>query len=180
MKFTELRPQSPEDLKRADEVVKTLRASLQKYADYRVAIKDGYLPYLPNVPQRQYHFTNYGYGYLEAFRFDPAYPTSLLYKKTPTGYDLVGAMYTAPEKTTEDALNARVPLSMAQWHLHVNICLPQGGMAKIADWTKFGPAGSITTEKECTEARGKFMPHLFGWMVHVYPFEQTAEKIWTH
>ncbi len=178
VKLTELRPSTPEDLKRADDIVKTLREALQKYTDYRVAIKDGYLPYLPNLPQREYHFTNYGYGYMEAFRFDPAHPTSLLYKKTPDGYELAGAMYTAPYTVSEEALNARVPLDVARWHLHVNICLPSDGMAPKADWARFGPAGSIATEKECAEAGGKFMPHLFGWMVHVYPFEHTADKIW--
>ena len=178
MKLTELRRPTPEDQKRADAIVRTLREALQRYTDYHVAIKDGYLPYLPNLPQREYHFTNYRYGYEATFRFDPSHPTSLLYKKTPNGYDLVGAMYTAPYTASEDALNARVPLDVARWHLHVNICLPPNGMAQRADWMKFGPAGSIANEQECTEAGGKFMPHLFGWMVHVYPFEQAPENIW--
>ncbi len=89
-----------------------------------------------------------------------------------------GTMYTAPYTASEEALNARVPLDVARWHLHVNICLPPNGMAQRADWMKFGPAGSIANEQECTEAGGKFMPHLFGWMVHVYPFEQAPENIW--
>jgi hypothetical protein len=180
MKLTDPRASAPGDQMRADEIVKTLRESLQKYTDYHVAIKGGYLPYLPNIPQPQYHFTNNGYGYLEAFRFDPAHPTSLLYKKTSDGYQLLGAMYTAPYAASEDNLNARVPLSVARWHLHTNICLPQGGMAKISDWTRFGPGGSISTEQACTQASGKFTPHLFGWMVHVYPFEDKPENIWAH
>jgi hypothetical protein len=24
------------------------------------------------------------------------------------------------------------------------------------------------------------VPQLFGWMIHVYPFEETPQKIWTH
>ena len=39
-------------------------------------------------------------------------------------------------------------------------------------------AGSITTKEECADAGGKFLPVIFGWMVHVYPFEQQADDIW--
>lgn len=178
VQMTDLRPANADDLKRADEIVRTLRASIEKYKDYRVAIRDGFLPYMPNLHLPEYHFTNYGYAYQEAFRFDPAYPTSLLYKKTADGYQLVGAMYTAPDRVSPEALNARVPLSVARWHLHVNICEPPGGMTERANWLKFGPAGSISTEEACAAAGGKFMPHLFGWMVHVYPFESNPDNVW--
>jgi len=180
MKMTDLRPANADDTKRADEIVKTLQTDLKKYTDYHAAIDDGYRIFLPNFPQPEYHFTNYRYGFRAAFKFDPTRPTSLLYKKTPDGYELVGAMYTAPLGSSEDALNSRVPLSVARWHLHVNICLPPRGQAQSADWTKFGPKGSITTEEECTAAGGRFMPHLFGWMVHVYPFEQDPQDVWAH
>jgi hypothetical protein len=30
----------------------------------------------------------------------------------------------------------------------------------------------------CSAAGGRFFPQLFGWMVHVYPFEKTLDKIW--
>jgi hypothetical protein len=178
IQMTDLRPANADDLKKADEIARTLRASIEKYKDYRVAMKDGFLPYMPNLRLPEYHFTNYGYAYQAAFRFDPAYPTSLLYKKTADGYQLVGAMYTAPDKVSPEALNARVPLSVARWHLHVNVCEPQGGMTERVNWLKFGPAGSIATEEACTEAGGKFMPHLFGWMVHVYPFEANSDSVW--
>lgn len=180
MKMTELRQENVEDAKRADEIVMALRSAIEKYRDYRVAEKDGFQPYMPNLRLPEYHFTNYKYGLRAAYQFDPAYPTSLLYKKTSDGYQLVGAMYTAPERATEDALDARVPLSVARWHLHVNICEPPGGMTEEASWLKFGPAGSISTEADCSAAGGKFLPHMFGWMVHVYPFEKAPENIWAH
>jgi len=178
MKMTELRPASPEELKTADEIVRTLRASIEKYKDYHAALKDGFVPYMPNLRLPEYHFTNYGYAYQAAFRFDPSLPTSLLYKKTADGYQLLGAMYTAPESASPEALNSRVPLSVARWHMHVNICEPPGGMTERSNWLRFGPAGSISTEAECTAAGGKFQPHQFGWMVHVYPFETNPEKVW--
>jgi hypothetical protein len=61
-------------------------------------------------------------------RFDPREPAALLYKKTQNGYELEGAMYIAPRGMSEDRLNDRVPLSVAQWHAHVNICLPPQGV----------------------------------------------------
>src|SRR5262249_30891053 len=124
MKMTAMRPENPADLQRANEIASQLRAGIEKYKDYHVALEDGFHIFLPNVPQPEYHFTSYRNGFLEGFTFDPARPTSLLYKKTTTGYELVGAMYTMPKRATEDQLNARVPLSVAMWHLHTNLCMP--------------------------------------------------------
>jgi hypothetical protein len=178
MKLTAPRSQAPEDLARADVLVKSLRAAIEKYKDYRVALADGFQPFLAQIPQPQYHFTNYWNGFLEAFTFDPGRPTSLLYKKTPEGYKLIGAMYTMPKNATEDQLNERVPLGVARWHAHVNLCMPPKGQEVRADWTKFGLAGSISTPEACAGAGGRWIPQIFGWMVHVYPFESSPEKIW--
>jgi hypothetical protein len=177
MHTTAMRPETPEDARRAKEIVTQLRAGIEKYKDYHVALNDGYKIFLPNLPQPEYHFTNYVHGFLEAFTFDPARPTSLLYKKTSSGYELVGAMYTMPKRATEDQLNARVPLSVAMWHLHTNLCMPQKGQFRGADWTKFGLKGSIATPEACDAADGRFQPVIFGWMVHVYPYEDSADKI---
>jgi len=179
MQMTSARPQTAADVQRANEIVKELRAGIEKYRDYHVALDEGYKIFLPNVPQPEYHFTNYGHGFLEAFTFDPARPTSLLYKKTADGYELVGAMYTMPKRASEEQLNERVPLSVATWHLHTNLCIPPRDQRKSADYTKFGLHGSITTQEACDVAGGKFHPVVFGWMVHVYPFEDSTEKIFT-
>ncbi len=175
--MTAMRPQTPEDIARAKEIVTQLRAGIEKYKDYRVALNDGYKIFLPNLPQPEYHFTNYMNGFLEAFTFDPARPTSLLYKKTSDGYDLVGAMYTMPKRATEEQLNERVPLSVAMWHLHTNLCMPQKGQFRNADWAKFGLRGSIVTQDACNAANGRFQPIIFGWMVHVYPYEDSLDKV---
>lgn len=180
MKWTQRRPQTPQDLKRADELVETLRQALKPYRDYRVAQQDGYEPFLPHIAQPRYHFTRKWYGFKAAFSFNPAQPTSLLYKRTPGGYELIGAMFTARKDLTEGQLNERVPLSVAQWHAHVNICLPPRREVGMADWTRFGLKGSIATKDECDKVGGRFYPQIFGWMVHVYPFEDAPEKIWTH
>jgi hypothetical protein len=180
MKWTAKRTVASGDEARPAQIVHTLKAALAKYQDYRVAIEDGFEPFHPEISQPHYHFTSKWRGFKAAFRFNPAEPTSLLYKKTATGYELEGAMYTAPKRMTEDNLNKRVPLSIAQWHAHVNLCFPRKGAKAKADWTRFGFKGSIATEGDCDAAGGKFYSQLFGWMLHVYPFEGSSAKIWTH
>jgi len=177
MYMTSPRERTPEDLQRAGEIVTQLRAGIEKYKDYHVALNDGFRIFMPNVPQPEYHFTKMKNGFLEAFTFDAARPTSLLYKKTTTGYELVGAMYTMPKRASEDTLNERVPLSIASWHLHTNLCLPPRDQRLSADYTKFGLKGSIATQEACDAAGGRFMPTVFGWMVHVYPYQDGLDKI---
>ncbi len=181
MYMTRLRtPASPADWAKADEIVKELRESIEhnEFKDYHVALSDGFRIFMPNLPQAEYHFTNYYNGFLESFSFDPTRPTSLLYRKDKGGYDLIGAMYTMPKRVTEDQLNERIPLSIAQWHLHTKLCAPPKDQRATADRSKFGLQGSIVTKEACTEAGGTFYPVIFGWMVHVYPFEDSREKIW--
>ena len=178
MHMTSFRAATPADRERADQIVEALRPALEKYKDYRVALADGFRIFAPNLPQPEYHFTNSWNGFVESFTFDPARPTSLLYKKLPGGnWELIGAMYTAPRTTTLDQLNERVPLSVAQWHVHTNLCIPKRGGLQNADWSKFGLDGSISTAQACDEAGGRFFPQIFGWMVHVYPY-RSADKIW--
>lgn len=177
MRMTAMRPETPEDAQRAQDVVIKLRSGIEKYKDYHVALNDGFHIFAPNVPQPEYHFTSYRNGFLESFTFDPARPTSLLYKKTATGYELVGAMYTMPRKASEEQLNERLPLSVAMWHQHTNLCFPRVGHLRDADWTKFGLKGSIATQEACDAAGGRFHPIVFGWMTHVYPYADSPDKI---
>ena len=180
MRWTSRRPAAGDDEARAARVAQMLRGALVRYQDYRVAIKDGFEPFHPEVEQPHYHFTSKWRGFKAAFRFNPAEPTSLLYKKTPAGYQLEGAMYTAPKGMSEERLNKRVPLSVGQWHAHVNLCFPREGNTASTDWTRFGFKGTITTEDGCGAAGGKFYSQVFGWMLHVYPFEERPDRIWTH
>src|SRR3981189_986951 len=178
MYMTALRSSTPQDWAKADTIAQELREAIEKYKDYHVALSEGFRIFMPNLPQAEYHFTSYENAFLESFTFDPARPTSLLYKKTKNGYDLIGAMYTMPKRVTEEQLNERVPLSIAQWHLHVKLCRPSKELRGHADLTKFGLQGSIASKEACDEAGGTFYPVIFGWMVHVYPFEDSREKIW--
>jgi len=181
MHMSVLRDPKPSDDQKAQEVVKQAREALEKYRDSNAALADGYKIFLPNLPQKMYHFTNMSYAIGEAFRFDPTKPTSLLYEKKGNSYTLIGAMYTAPNRFSEDQLNERIPLSVAQWHQHVNMCKPPKGreMEMLGKKPQFGLNGSIATKEDCDAAGGTFMPHVFGWMVHMYPFEKTPDAVWS-
>jgi len=176
MTLTPLRPGSGSDSTRAAAIVAQMRAALGKYRDVRVAQADGFRQFLPGVPQPAYHFTNRRWALAETLRFDAARPTSLLYRKEPDGtFVLVGAMYAAPGIASFDQLDARVPLSVARWHEHVNWCVPprgQGGRWRdtLAGRPVFGPKSTIATPNACAAVGGRFLPRLFGWMVHVMAF----------
>ena len=153
---------------------------MAKYQDYHVALADGFQIFHPEVPQKMYHFTNYKYGFEAAFSFNPEHPTSLLYEKRGDAYTLVGVMYTAPKRYSEDDLDQRIPLSLAQWHEHVNLCMPPADrkLESLLPNPQFGFRGSISTQEACDAAGGTFHPLIFNWMVHVYPNEKTDAEIW--
>ena len=181
MRMTAPRAARAGDAARAAGIAAAARRAVEKYRDYRAALRDGYEILLPHVPQKMYHFNNLRH-YAEAERrFDATRPTSLLYEKGGAEYRLIGVMYTAPAGLTEDGLDERIPLSVAAWHQHVNVCLPQGDPLRnlFGGGPGFGLDGSISTEAECREAGGRFYPRLFGWMVHLYPYERTPREMWS-
>ncbi len=181
MKMTALRPARPGDAQRAQMVVDAARKASTKYLDYHVALADGFRIFHPEIPQKMYHFTNYQYAFEAAFSFNPEHPTSLLYEKHGDDYKLIGVMYTAPKRFGEDQLDQRVPLSVAQWHEHVNFCAAPAGrkLESLLPHPQFGLRGSITTQEACDAAGGTFHPVVFNWMVHVYPFEKDPASIWS-
>jgi hypothetical protein len=95
-------------------------------------------------------------------------------------------MYTAPPNLSLEELNRRLPLSIAQWHQHINLCMPPGtgrlgaaGDRPASRDPRFGFRGTITTAEACTAAGGEFHERVFGWMVHVNMFE-AANAVWEH
>lgn len=181
MYLTTLRPAQEGDEQRAEATVETARKALERWKDYRVAEADGYRIFMPGIKQKMYHFTNWKYAMEAGVRFNPEHPTSLLYEKQGDGYKLIGGMYTAPARFSEEQINERVPLSVAQWHKHVNLCRPPAGKRDelFGKNARFGLLGSISTREECEAAGGTFYPQVFGWMVHVYPYETTQDAIWS-
>ena len=174
------------DSARAAGVAALLRDALTPFADTNAAVAAGFKMFNPkNKNQKQFHFTSNMNALKEAFRFDPAKPTSLLYRKDATGrLVLTGAMYTAPKGFSPDKLDTRVPLSVARWHKHVNWCMPRKG--ETARWSErkdgqmlFGPASSIATKSACDAIGGDFHDTVFGWMVHANVMSgDDPAKIW--
>jgi hypothetical protein len=181
MKMTALRPPKPGDAQRAQTIVDEARKAAEKYLDYHTALNDGFHIFAPNVPQKIYHFTSSRNAVAAQFHFDASRPTSLLYEKNGDDYKLIGVMYTAPKILTEDQLDERVPLSVAQWHEHVNFCRAPLGkrLQSFGQNPQFGFRGSISTQEACDTAGGTFIPIVFNWMVHVYPFEKDPASIWS-
>src|SRR5215470_13906673 len=90
IKMTSLRRAKPGDRERAQQVVEAARRAAEKYKDYHAALADGFQIFLPNIPQKIYHFTNYGSAAEAEFHFSPEHPTSLLYEKHGNDYKLIG------------------------------------------------------------------------------------------
>src|SRR5216684_9397796 len=163
--------------------VAEMRTGLAKYRDVHVAESDGFRPFLPGVQQPIYHFTNNRWALEEMFRFNAAKPTSLLYRQEPDGrFVLLGAMYTAPARASLDELERRIPLAVARWHEHVNWCAPPAGQRERWRETRdgaplFGPQSPIASAAACAVVGGRFLPRIFGWMVHVMAFESDDPKV---
>ena len=171
------------DYGRADAVAAELRSAIAKYRDVKVAEADGFRLFAPQLKnQRVYHFTKNLWALQNQFTFSAARPTSLLYRKDAHGnFVLVGAMYTAPKRYSAADLNERIPTSIAQWHKHVNWCLPP--RREDDRWTEvrngrpvFGPLG-VATRAECDAVGGRFVKEIFGWMVHANVFASDNPSI---
>jgi hypothetical protein len=188
MEMTPTRPMTREDSIRAAEIVRELRASIEKYKDVRLAVKDGYKQFAPGLKgQKVLHFTNYRSAIRASFSFKPGRPTSLLYRPVEGGQPvLIGAMYTAPKRSSFEDLDKRIPLSVAKWHKHTNFCIPPRGRnerwKEVRDGLPvFGPLSPIATEEECDKVGGRFYSQVFGWMIHANVFaSDDPEVIWEH
>jgi len=168
------------DSARAAAVVVAARAGLSQYVDVKVAERDGYyrnMPWLEDQPIYHYNSVQ-NYKAAERGGFDPSKPVSLLYKKNDRReLTLVGAMYATSASASPDSLDALLPISMAHWHQHVNLCYPGPTVGRYSSGKV--NAGlvfvmkillSVTSAAECEAAGGRFVPSEAGWMAHVYMF----------
>ena len=177
LRLTPARAPAPGDSARAAAVLATMRQELAKYRDVGVAEQEGFREIIPTPGAPVHHLTKLEWAFLARKQLDPARPTSLLYQSNANGgLTLVGAMFTAPPQTSDDDLNARLPLSIVRWHEHINWCLPPLRDARRR-WREarngqpvFGPKSPIATAEACEAVGGRFRPRLFGWMVHVMAF----------
>ena len=178
MCITPMHPKQPADEARAKALVAQVRAAIEKYQDYRKAIADGYVQANPEVVQPQYHFINTANARLADTQFDPTKPSALLYYQTPTQhFKLEGVMFTDSTSANLEELNQRVPLSIGRWHEHRNFCAAPANKVKEYHGAhpKFGMFGSIHTAEACKAEGGTFMPVIFSWMIHVFPYEDNLK-----
>jgi hypothetical protein len=172
----------PGDAERAQQIVAAARRAIARYADVNVALRDGYKPFHPTGKMgEEVHYTNYRYNRLEQRHPEYERPGSILYKRTPEGMQAVGVMYTAPQDSTPEQLNAVAPLSVATWHRHVDFCGAPRNVAlgeQFGPHAQFGALGSIHSEEACKKAGGLWIPVVFGWMTHVYPNAKAPNKVW--
>jgi len=182
MCITPMRPMQPGDGEKARALVAQVRASIEKYKDYKKALADGYVIANPKVEQPQFHFTNKANVRLADTQFDPTKPSALLYYHTPTQrYRLEGVMFTDSTSASLDELNQRVPLSIARWHEHTDFCAAPA--SKVDEYhgesPKFGMFGSIHTAEACKAEGGTFFPVIFSWMIHIFPYETDLKDVFS-
>ena len=172
----------PGDDQRSQQILAAARKVLARYADVKIAVNDGYKPFHPAGKMgEEVHYTNYRYNRAEQKQIDYDRPGSILFKRTSDGMKPVGVMYTAPQNSTADQLNAIAPLSIATWHRHVDFCGGPRSLSLAEQFgpkAQFGPQGSIHTEEECNQAQGLWIPVVFGWMTHVYPNAKSLNDQW--
>jgi hypothetical protein len=182
MTLTPAEPRQQGDVERAAAIADAVRAGIEPFRDYHKAIAAGFKPGHLDIPEKEYHFSSRE-NFIAALRqFDVKRPTSLLYEHTSDGgFRLIGAMYTDRRDASDAELDQRIPLSMARWHQHIDLCLPPQGTGLRAmggPHPQFGPRGSISTAAACTAAGGRFIAHLYGWMVHLYPYEHDLADVY--
>lgn len=163
MAFTVGRPGSAADSARAAAVVRVLRAAIQPYQTLGLAeragfrarrdpdmVKGGKLLHVGRQARRQGTDGS----------FDPSAPQALLFRRSPDGsLQLAGAMFVAPVGATPDELDGMIPLSLAHWHQHVNVCISgrRGSLERMPN---------ATTAESCEAAGGRFRARS-RYMVHV-------------
>jgi len=178
MAMTALRPNQQGDRARADAIVVAARAVMKRWPDVASVEAAGFTKFAPGVALPIEHYTNYQYAAAAQLGvFNPDHPTSMIFERHGKTLTLVGVMYTTAAHVPEDKLDAMVPLSIAQWHRHVDLCFPPAG-TRTDPGGRFGFGGAINTKAACDAANGRWSPQVFGWMVHVWPNERDQKSIW--
>ena len=182
------RPARPEpgDRARAERLLAETREAILPFRDVAAAEAAGYRMFPPEQPVPVVHYVHRERSEDEQDGIDPSRPGALLYERTEGGgLRLLGAMFTAPVSASPEELDDRVPLSVTQWHLHQNVCVPrpiwdEGAWARTArDGSPlFGPGGAVQTEAACDDAGGRFLATVFGWMAHLNVFADDPADVW--
>ena len=161
MSLTELRPGSPDDTTRALAVVRQLRSAIEPYQTLEAAAAAGYHPRRDStmLPEGKLLHAGKRQGRRAAGTLDPSAPQALLYRRLEDGsLRLAGAMFVAPPQSTVADLDALIPLSVAHWHQHRNVCVAPGPERRVLR--------RVTTADGCETAGGRFRAES-RYMIHV-------------
>ncbi len=176
MALTDPRPERPGDRARADASSPGRSARWHAIPTSPPPSAPGSRSSCPAIPLPIEHYTSAQFAREQwGGQLDPDHPTSLIFERHGTDLALVGVMYTAGASFTPERLDALVPLSVARWHRHVDYCFAPPG---VRGDPRFGLAGTIASHSACEAAHGRWVPQIFGWMVHVWPNERDPAKVW--
>ncbi|MGH7499826.1 MAG: hypothetical protein ACREL3_13365 [Gemmatimonadales bacterium] len=161
MSFTESRPGTAADTARALAVVSELRNAIAPYRTIEAAEQAGYRGRRDPEMVKAGKLLHLGRRPGRVTKgFDSRSPQALLFRRKADGtMALAGAMFVAPLSATTDDLDAMIPLSVAHWHRHMNVCVSPDR----ANPRRFPRA---TTAEACTAAGGRFRAES-RYMVHV-------------
>ena len=176
MQMTERAPRQPGDAARAANIVVAARRVTARYADVKIAERDGYRLFHAEPVGSIEHYVNVRANNAEKVGIEPDHPGSLLYRHDSERETIVGVMYGAPSTANATQLDARAPLSIATWHRHVDFCIAERPN-DVSD-PRFGFSGTLRDSHACASAGGYFVPVAFGWMTHVYPNSPDRRAIW--
>jgi hypothetical protein len=126
----------------ADRLLADTKASLARYQDPAAAIAAGYKPGPASGVDPLLHFQNQANAHAV---LDPQRPQALVYARTATGLQLIGAMYQMPH-VGQWGPDPGGPLT--QWHQHEGICFSPFGIEfsfETPFWTCPVGSTSITT-----------------------------------
>lgn len=161
MSLTESRPGTAADTARAIAVVDGLRKAISPYQTIEAAERAGYRGKRDAETVKTGKLLHMGLRPARGAKgFDPSSPQALLFRREPDGtMRLAGAMFVAPPSATTDDLDDMIPLSVAHWHRHVNVCVS----ANRENPRHFPHA---TTAEACEAVSGRFRAES-RYMVHV-------------
>lgn len=163
MSFSPERAGTAADTARAVALLEELRRAVAPYQTLDAARAAGYVPLRSPESVKNGKLLHAGRRPRrprEGGQFDPAKPQALLFRRETDGtMHLAGAMFVAPPSATLDDLDAMVPLGVARWHQHMNICVSAGRsfLRRLAH---------ATTEEACSRLGGHFRAES-RYMVHV-------------
>jgi len=145
---------------------------MEKYRDYQSRSTRAFgFSFLFSATE--YHFTSFRNGLSAVGHFDPTQPTSLLYRKTSTLRTRC-AMYNAKRATEEQTEPTRPLSERCGTCTQIFACRQRTRRKQPMDEVR--TAGFISRKMAATAAAASFHASVFGWMVHVYPYEDAVDN----